>query len=215
MLETLFDFLEENVTTIIMLYKNTKVRSPDGYTDYFDILAGVLQGDTLAPYLFIIWPDYRLRSSIDLLKENDFKLSKERSRRYSTQTITSADNADDIALLANIPAHLEFLLYNLERAGSGRGLHVNAHKTEYMCFNQRGGISTLKDSPLKLVDMCTYFRNIISSSNNDIDKRLGNWWTGIDSLSVIWKSDLTDKIKRSFFQAAVISIMIYKCPHGP
>ena len=37
----------------MMLYRNTKVKvcSMDGETDYFDILAGVLQGDTLAPYL--------------------------------------------------------------------------------------------------------------------------------------------------------------------
>ena len=39
---------KETVTTIMMLYKNTKVkvRSPDGDSDYFDIVAGVLQGDT-------------------------------------------------------------------------------------------------------------------------------------------------------------------------
>ena len=38
------------VAAIMMLYKNTKVkvRFPDGDTDYFDIIAGVLQGDTLA-----------------------------------------------------------------------------------------------------------------------------------------------------------------------
>ena len=36
-------------------------------------------------------------------------------------------------------------------------------------------------------------------------------WTAIDRLSVIWKSDLTDKMKRSFFQAAVLSILIYGC----
>ena len=34
-------------------------------------------------------------------------------------------------------------------------------------------------------------------------------WTAIDRLSVVWKSDLTDKMKRSFFQAAVVSILIY------
>ena len=33
----------------------------------------------------------------------------------------------------------------------------------------------------------------------------------IDRLSVIWKSDLTDKIKRSFFRAAVVSILPYGC----
>ena len=40
----------------MILYKNTKVKvcSPDGDTEYFDIVAGILQGDTLAPYLFIM-----------------------------------------------------------------------------------------------------------------------------------------------------------------
>ena len=37
----------------MMLYKNMKVKvfSPDGDTDYFDIVTGVLQGDTFAPYV--------------------------------------------------------------------------------------------------------------------------------------------------------------------
>ena len=30
-------------------------------------------------------------------------------------------------------------------------------------------------------------------------------------LDIIWKSDLTDKMKRSFFQAAVVSILLYGC----
>ena len=74
-------------------YRNTKVkvRSPDGDTDYFDIVAGVLQGDTLAPYLFIICLDYVLRTSIDNIRENGFMLTKKRSRRYPAKTITDAD----------------------------------------------------------------------------------------------------------------------------
>ena len=58
---------KETVAAITILYRNTKVkvRSPDGDTEYFDIVAGVLQGDTLAPYLFIICLDYVLRTSID------------------------------------------------------------------------------------------------------------------------------------------------------
>ena len=77
-----------------------KIHSPDGDTNYFDIVAGVLQGDTLAPYLFIICLDYMLRMSIDLMKENGFKLAKERSRRYSVQTITDVDYTNDIVLLS-------------------------------------------------------------------------------------------------------------------
>ena len=121
----------------MILYRNTKLkaRSPDRGTDYFDIVAGVLQGDRLAPYLFIICLDYILRTSIDKIKENGFELTKKRSRRYPVKTITNADYADDIAILANAPAQAEALLHSLERATAGIGLHVNAHKTEYMCFN--------------------------------------------------------------------------------
>ena len=146
---------EETVAAIMLLYRNRKVKvhSPDCDTDYFDMVAGVLQGDTLAPYFFIICLDYVLRTSIDKIKEKDFKLTKERSRRYLAKIITDADYADDIALLVNAPAQAEILLYSLERATADIGLHVNAHKTEYMCFNQTGDISTLNSCTLKLADI--------------------------------------------------------------
>ena len=197
----------------MMLYRNTKakVRSPDGDTDYFDIVAGVLQGDTLALYHFITCLDYVLRTSIDKIKESGFKLTKERSRRYSAKTITDTDYADDIALLANTPPQAETLLHSLERAAAGIGLHVNAHKTEYMCLNHTGDISTLNGSALKLVDKFTYVGCSVSSTKTDIDTRLAKAWTTIDRLSVVWKSDLPDKMKRSFFQAAIVSILLYGC----
>ena len=66
--------------------------------------------------------------------------------------ITDADYADDIALLVNTPNQGETLLHSLERAATGIGLQVNAHKTEYMCYNQTGDISTLDGTSLKLVD---------------------------------------------------------------
>ena len=112
----------------------------------FDVVAGVLPGDILAPYLFIICLDDVLRTYIDKMKDNGFKLLKERSRRYPAQTITDADYADDITLLVNTPAQAETLVHCLERAAAGIALHVNAHKTEYMGFNQRGDISTLNGS---------------------------------------------------------------------
>ena len=82
--------------------------------------------------------------------------SWQRSRRYPAKTITDADYADDIAILANTPNQAETLLYSLERAAAGIGFHVNAHKTEYMCYNLTGDISTLDGTPLKLVDKFTY-----------------------------------------------------------
>ena len=204
---------KETVAAITILNRNTKVkvRSPDGDTEYFDIVAGVLQGDTLAPCLFIICLDYVLRTSIDKIKENGFELTKKRSRRCPAKTITEANNADDIAILANTPNQAETLLHSLYQAAAGIGLHVNAHKTEYKCFNQTGYISTLDGTSTKLVDKFTYLGNSVSLTEKDIDTQLTNVWTAIDTLSVIWKSDLTDKMKRSFFQAAVVSILLYGC----
>ena len=93
-----------------MLSRNTKVkvRSLDGAIDYFDIVAGVLQGDIIPILLYHLsrlraYHLYRLRA-VDKMKENGFKLTKERSRRYPAHTIMDADYADDIVLLANTPA---------------------------------------------------------------------------------------------------------------
>ena len=204
---------KETVAAITILYKNTKVkvRSLDGDTEYFDIVAGVLQRDTLAPYLFIICLDYVLRTSIDKIRENGFVLTKKRSRRYPAKTITDADCADDITILANTPNQAETLIHSLKRATADIDLHVNALKTEYMCYNQTGDISTLSGTSLKLVDKLTYLGSSVSSTEKDIDMRLKKALTAIDRLSIIWRSDLTDKMKRSFFQAAVVSILLYGC----
>ena len=94
---------------------------------------------------------------------------------------------------------------------AGIGLYVNAHKTEYMCYYKTGDISSLYGTPLKLVNKFSYLGSSFASTEKDIDTRLTKAWTAINRLSVIWKSDLTDKMKRSFFQAAVTSILLYGC----
>ena len=80
-----------------------------------------------------------------------------------------------------------------------------------MYYNQTGDITTLYGTHLKLVDKFTYLGSSVSSTEKDIDMRLTKAWAAIDRLSIIWKSDLTYKMKRSFFQAAVVSILLYGC----
>ena len=133
-----------------------------------------------------------------------------RSWSYPTKIITDADYADDIALLANAPAQAKTQLHSLERTATGIGLHVNAHKGGY----QTGDISTLNSSSLKLVNNFTYVGSCVSSTEIDIDKRLVKAWTETIGY-VLWKSDLTDKMKRCFFQAAVVSILLYGCTTWP
>ena len=79
----------------MMLYRNTKAKvySPDGDTDYFDIVAGVMLGDTLSPYLFIICLEYVLRTFIikrkkkKLFQANKGKKQKEpRTKKIRTLT---------------------------------------------------------------------------------------------------------------------------------
>ena len=162
---------------------------------FFFLLFVVLAG------YYSFYSEHQVSVEIVTIWGNGFKLTKERSRRYTAQTITDADYADNIALLANAPAQAETLLHSLERAAADIGLHVNTHKTEYMCFNQRGNIFKLNGNSLKLVDKFTYLGRSGSTIVTDINTWLAKAWTANDSKSVIWKSDLTDKRKRSFFQA--------------
>ena len=120
---------------------------------------------------------------------------------YPTKTIT-----DYIAILANTPNQAKTQLHSLERAAAGIGLHVNAHKTEYMSYNQTSDFSTLDGTSLNLVEKFYYLGSSVSSTEKDIDTRLTK---AIEKLSIIWKSDLTDKMRRSFFEAAVESILLY------
>ena len=80
-----------------------------------------------------------------------------------------------------------------------------------MCFNQRGDIYILKGGPLELLDKFTYQGSSVSSTEKDINTRVAKTWTANNRLLRIWKSDLTDEIKRSFFQAAVVSILLSGC----
>ncbi len=59
--------------------------------------------------------------------------------------------------------------------------------------------------------MSQKFCNILVVHTSLCHTRLAKTRTAINKLSVIWKSDLTDKMKCSFFQAAVVSILLYGC----
>ena len=120
------------------MYTNTraKVVTPDGETEEFNILAGVLQGDTLAPFLFIIVLDYALRQATDGPgAELGFIVTPRRSRRVQAVRITDLDFADDICLLSNQIDEAQQLLQRIEVECSKVGLGLNSRKTEFMTYN--------------------------------------------------------------------------------
>ena len=130
------------------------VRSPDGDTDVFDIIAGVLQGDTLGPYIFIICLDYVLRKALDRNVELGFTLKKQQSRRHTARKITDADYADDLAVLTDQLKDATTLLHSIEEVASEIGLYVNAEKTEFICINQDSseGMKSLNGEKVKQVE---------------------------------------------------------------
>ena len=130
---------------------------PDGEAEFFEILAGVLQGDTLVPYIFTIMTDYAMRQAIgnDAL-ELGFKLDSKRSRRQNPNEITDLDFADDIALVTEELEHAQDYLYHVEENAAKIGLHLNSDKTEFMSLNQ------VQDAVLK-------------TANNEYIKKVGNF----------------------------------------
>ena len=199
------------INAIMILYSNTKsmVRSPDGDTELFDINSGVLQGDTLAPLLFIITLDYVLRTSIDLHKDLGLTLQKSRGRRYPTVTISDADYADDLALFADSCSDAEKLLHVLEEKANSVRLRVNIRKTQNFNINTDHKVRSVKGTQLKSVDNYTYLGSEISSMDKEIKIRIAKSWSALDKLSSIWKSNLTATLKRNFFRAVVESVLLY------
>ena len=71
--------------------------------------------------MLIIWLDYVLRMSVDLIKENGFTLKNTRHKQYFVETMTNTDYTDDLMFLVNIPAQVESLLHSLEQAATAAG----------------------------------------------------------------------------------------------
>ncbi len=78
------------VQTIQSMYTNTRAKliTPDGETELFDIKAGVMQGDTLAPFLFFIVLEFVLRTALVSREEElGFTVNPRKSSRHPKTTL--------------------------------------------------------------------------------------------------------------------------------
>ena len=194
------------------VYDNTsaKVLTPDGETDTFPILAGVLQGDTLAPYLFIIFLDYALRRAIIGKEEQfGFTITPGKSRRVRPVIQTDFDFADDIALVSD--SIEKALLLSVEGECQKMRLQLNAKKTEVMTFNvnEKAKITTKNGTILTVKVDFKYLGSYISSTEKDIRVWKAHAWRELHYLKHIWHSAMPDDGKRAIFMASVESILLY------
>ena len=211
----LYGIPDEIIEAIKIIYTKTTatIYTPDGETSPIDIKAGILQGDTLTPFLFIVVVDYILRMSVDQNKDNGIEVKPRRSSRHPAQYITDTDFADDIALISSTLANAQALLTSLEKAANHVGLYLNESKTEYMnccqIINPASKITTLNNKELKCVNDYKYLGSFVSDSEKDFKTRKGMAWTACNDLHNVWNSSLDDNIKINTFKTMIEPILLY------
>ena len=180
---------EKLVATIVATYSQTwaKVRTPDGETESFQILAGVLQGDTLTPFLFIVDLDYALRCAISGREEElVFTLVKRANRRVPAKTVTDIDFADGISLVYNTADQAYKLLTEVERHCNRIGLGLNAKKTKVMAKNMDDpSVTTLAGTLLEVAPDFQYLGSWIASSHRDMQVRRARSCRALHSMRIV------------------------------
>ena len=205
---------------IKLTYNNlrARIKTTEGNTDYFRMFAGVMQGDTLAPYLFVIVLDYAMRKAITG-RENELGLTLQhrQSSRFPEQSICDLDFADDIVLLSNEIEQARKLLQSVQRECRSVGLELNAKKTEAMYFNTDvAAIETLDGYQIKQAktesgDQDFVYLGCYCSQCRDIATRKALAWQSLNKMNNVWKSDLSNKRKLNLFRATSESILLYGC----
>ena len=202
------------VTAVMSMYSGTAARvvTADGCSADFQVEAGVLQGDTLAPYLFVIVVDYVLRAAIPD-DSVGFMIQKRLSRRHPAKYVTDLDFADDIALLSGTMANAQTLLTAVEENAAAVGLHINMKKTEYIRIGDFSGDThpTLRVSGGEIAEVADfrYLGSWIMSSNKDFVVRRACAYEAANKLWRVWKSGCSRNTKIRVFKATVESVLLY------
>ena len=227
------------VKAIMSLYKGAlgRVRTCDGISEIFMLCRGVLQGDTLAPFLFDIVADYIIRKAIEKCPLAGFSFPTTTSN-YRLRSVSRTDlalaavgnllsnlfYADDSALLAGgtqsydyYVSMLEEFVQAFEAVARFSGLEFNVPKCDTVAIKngdlqKKGSVTfrTLDGKEVKSVSDFSYLGSLLVSEANDIRKRLGQAQAATKEAIKIWKSmQITQASKAMFFTALVVSIATY------
>jgi hypothetical protein len=221
--KTMFDILRhygvpmKMVKAIQAIYNNSRSAVlVDGYiTQEFDITTGVLQGDTLAPFLFIIVIDYVMKNAetehTNEQGEHGFVAHRRQSKRHPATTIHDLAFADDIALFESDFDRAQTQLNTTTKWANKVGLQVNIKKTQALTNQNINNKSMqINGEDIQWVDNFKYLGSMVLSSNTDIKVRKGLAWKAFWKLRNIWKSTtVPTKLKINIFKASCISILLY------
>ena len=205
---------EAVVNAISVLYNDSKsaVMVDGNISDPFEVSTGVLQGDVLAPFIFIVLVDY-------LLKEATAKLNSgivthpRRSRRYPATVLNDLDFADDIALLETIIPQAQVQLNGTAAAAGKLGLIINVPKTEFMTKNCNPHPTLhVYGEPINHVTDFKYLGSKMASAASDLKRRKALAWCAFWKLERLWRSSqLSISIKVKLFHTTCVTILLYGC----
>ena len=145
---------DEFIQAIAARYETqAQVITADGESEVFPVSSGVLQGDTLAPYLFIITLDYALRLATSDHEDLGLTIATRRSARHPAKYMTDADYADDIVLMSDTLQDAQTLLHRVEEAALDVGLSINTEKTKAILIGQEDqNLYTLDGNNIETVE---------------------------------------------------------------
>ena len=205
--------IPDNILQLIKsVYDQTTARviSPDGITELFRVLTGILQGDTPAPYLFdfIIIVDYIPRKAFKDNDELGFTVTPGKGGRQSCNKalkVKDLDYADNLATLADNIQGAQEMFRLIEDTSAEVGLYVNAKKTQFMTANIPAPKSIMaKDGTLlKEVSDYKYLGAWVASSMKDFQVRRALAWVAAHKLKSIWTSSFSN------MTAVIDSILLY------
>ena len=202
----------EMVEAIKCLYENHRccVRNHGELSDFFDSLKGVMQGDTLAPYLFDIVLDYPMKKAT---KNYGFLTHPRRSSRAEEIRIPDLDFADDVALLDASIQQAQHHLNDVSAECKNVGLHINTDKTKFSTYNiPHGHTLQLEGKDLEKTDNFIYLGSMTKSSRDDIQRRRGIAFNTYYKMNNIWSSDdIPLELKINIFRVSVLTVFLFGC----
>jgi len=204
------------IGAVMLIYSDVQgsVRTPEGETLPFDITQGVMQGDTLAPFLFILVLDCVMRNSVDRLVHKGIEIRPQRIARcerlsLAAEHLTDLDFADDIVLMSQNVSDLSELLLALGEEAAKANLLFNfgKGKTEFMTFNAPGELS-YKGKPVLKTDDYRYL-GCWTNIKSTITTRTALAHLAFASLNPIWRSpsvhyDNKARLFRSIVEPALL-----------
>jgi hypothetical protein len=205
----LYGVPEELLGPVMALYTATTatVRTTDGDTEYFPTTSGILQGDTLAPFLFVVLMDYVLRTALIPLMDHAFTISP------TAGALPALAFADDVALLATTFEGAEKMVTNLVAVSSPVGLRLAFEKTIVLAHSSLPApeppLPAFPD--IKICSNFKYLGSLMADTREAFQERRRLAWGAVRSLHPIFYSSAAEILKARLFRAVVEPVLLYGC----